>query len=355
MSLQDAGIFSKLRWLLIKTSEVLTHSFVIILLLLISFILCFYKLDNLQLEKWDESVNTSVVKETLTTKNQLILKYNKEPFFEKPPLWYYFSLINVKVIGYSNFTLRLVSAVSGFIIIILVYKLSKKISSHLGAVIAVLILLSTSHLFIFNPGGFFSTHNIRSADSDLLQILFMVISFYFFTYKKSFLGSIFTALAVLTKGPLGFLPQVVFLTRLKGETKLKKLKSIVLTLLLIAPWYIYMYFLFGADFLENHIGYHLWSRFTLPLENHQGGWHYYLNVLFNSKVFPTFPLLILALIVTVKRIKKLKGYKDYSLSVIILLIFLITTITQTKLAWYILPIYPFSAILIGDLYNKMYT
>jgi 4-amino-4-deoxy-L-arabinose transferase-like glycosyltransferase len=327
-----------------------------------AFFLCFYRLGARPLERWDEQTNAKVVSEILHKQTPVILYLNNQPFFEKPPLWYFLTSGVVKILGLNNFSLRFISALSGFILIIILYQLLKSQFSQLTAVVGGFSFLSIGQLFINNAGGYFSTHNIRSADGDILQILLILLSTIYFSIfrfgkiKYLYLAVIFSAFAFMTKGPLGLLPDIIFIINyFRGKWEIiinpKHILLLILIFLLITlPWYAYMFLQFGNIFLSVHFGYHILERFLTPLENHHENFWYYLEILSNPRTFSLFSILIISLVYNKKfSIKPIKQFYFPAIPMIIGIL-LVAELAQTKLAWYILGSYPFITYVISKFF-----
>lgn len=350
----------------------------------------FLNLDTDPIARWDEETNAQVVLELVNNSSFPYLTLNTEPFFEKPPLWYYITADIVKNFGYNNFTLRIVSAVSGLLLFLLTAVISWKWYGPVGSIVSIIVLATTEQLFINNVGGYFSTHTLRSADSDALQILFLIASMYCFGLAQAnirtlYLGFVFSGLAFLTKGPVGLLPPLVYIIymlsmatlrtknkepRNKPSTKNQVprtsnqfsvlssrswVSGFLLFCLIVLPWYIVMFRTFGFPFLQEHFGYHMIKRVAEPLEGHSQEWWFYLEFLFNKKVYLWTWIFIASLIFLIEKSKhSLKEYKTFAPLVFVVSLLLITTLTHTKLAWYILPIYPFIAVFIGNAFQELY-
>ncbi len=319
---------------------------------------CFYKLGDYSLHRWDEQTNKSVVEQINNSGNLLELKTENGYFFEKPPLWYILTAVTVKVIGTSNFSLRFISALSGFLLVIGLSLFMLKEYSLKSAILTSLTFFSTVQLFFFSPGRFFSTHTFHSADLDSLQIMLIVFSLIGYSYylkgskKMGLVASFLTGLAVLTKGPLGFTPLLLLFIFLLYKKKLSKYKTSLLeffaiTIIVIAPWYIFMTYKFGGSFIYEHFGYQIIDRILTPLEGHGASIWHYLYMLCTGKLAPSIILILPLLYTQVKRFKKL-DFLTWTSLVFVVGYFALISVMQTKLAWYLLPLYPFIAILIGE-------
>ncbi|MDD3647025.1 MAG: glycosyltransferase family 39 protein [Candidatus Dojkabacteria bacterium] len=340
----------------------------------IAVFLCFYKLGSPQLERWDEYTNHKVIKESLASENPLGLKYEDTPFFEKPPLWYWLTMASVKVFGQNSFSVRFISATAGFLVIITTFTLGWKMFSYKSGLIAGSVLLATQQLFV-KHNKIFATHTFRSADLDSLQILFLLITtFLFYKFKvkikeRKWLiwAGIFTGLAFLAKGPFALIPAIVFFPYLfinRNRLKLKFLSIftflgfyILIFLIVTLPWHLYMYFEYRAEFMNQYFGYHLIGRGITVLEGHQGSVFYYVKLLFLSDFFFSGEILFGSIMFLAIKYKKkiLTDFPLFSCFAVSCLLLLTVSLVQTKLTWYLLPFYPFAALIIGKALGEVLT
>jgi 4-amino-4-deoxy-L-arabinose transferase-like glycosyltransferase len=310
--------------------------FVCLFLVFVSLYRCFWNLNSASFERWDEATNVAVVSETLSLNYFPILIYQGKPFFEKPPMWYYINIPVAALIGVSTVSMRMVSAAAGLAVILLTARLAWQWWGPVAGVVSWIILLTTQHLFITNPDGIFSTHTFRSADLDALFLLFIVASF---GAKRTVWKGIFAGIAVLTKGPLGFVPIIS-----AGRKSFPA--AVGWALIVSVPWYLFMTGTFGFPFLTAHFGYHIVERLFIPIEGHDNSPWLYTRLLINRQVFLSWELLIGSLIWLIAG-KKLSDVRILNSVMMTVILFFLPTIAQTKLAWYILPIYPFAALLIA--------
>lgn len=330
-----------------------------ILLTLLTIWRLFSGLGQAPFERWDEVTNVEVVTNLITTRSFPALYAFHQPFFEKPPLWYYLSALIARAVGVSKNSMRALSVVSGLCIILFTVYLAWRWWGTASGFTAWIVLLTTNQLFITNPAGYFATHTFRSADLDALLIAFMIVAFAACASLKkcSVIAGLATGLGVLTKGPFGFVPLVIatLLFIRKKRYFCSLWTAWIVGAAVAVPWYLYMTARFGSTFLSAGIGYHLIDRAISPLEGHASSPLFYVWVLASRSVFLSWELLAGSLIwLTVK--KKFTDMRVlYSVCMTVVL-FLIPTVVQTKLAWYILPVYPFAALTIaaavGDLVHS---
>lgn len=130
--------------------------------------------------------------------------------------------------------------------------------------------------------------------TDMTLVFFIsaaLFAFYFgYTKNKPALYNLAwaaSAFAVLTKGPIGFcLPALIILIFLISEGNLRELKSlfsakgICTFFAIIAAWYLPMYLIHDADFLNQFFGVHNFLRATVSEHPIFNVWYYYIIVFF---------------------------------------------------------------------------
>jgi len=337
----------------------------LIVISLFSYLL-FNQLGSRPIERWDEKTNIEVVKESLEyykiSHNPFSLRLNNSDFFEKPPLWYYITEIFVTIFGENIICYRIISALSAIALFMLIFELLRKHFGFYIGIIGVFIFTTIPHLYINNVNSTFSTHLLSSADIDALQFLLIFLSFFMLFYsnissRKIFLSYFFLSLAFLVKGPLVLVPLLlnsIYLVLKKTKIKLI-IFGILLFLLPILLWLLFMYLNYGNTFINEFVKYHLLSRFSSPLEGHEEKQQFYLELYTNFKVNPYGLISLITMVAypIYSKFRKIKINKIFIYSTCFVLITFITiTIAGTKLAWYLLPVYPFMAIQIASCFNK---
>lgn len=321
-------------------------------LLILSTLLFFVNLSSSPLERWDEITNKNVVMDFASRPNW-VLTLNGAPFFEKPPLWYYLTGMLVRYLPEDTFGLRFISAFSGWILSLTLLLIIRDKKHSQLAVASTLFFLSIGQVIRTNPGGYFSTHHFRSADVDGLQLLLLFWGVYISllgksTYKAPIVSGIFFGLAVLTKGPVSLLMLgIIICFQLVTKQSVHRVLLTVLSCIIVAlPWYVAMIVFFGTSFWSSHFTYHIFQRTSFALEGHQHPWWFYISVLTNHNVFSLGFILSLIIPYAFYQWKKIPILIKFS-AVFILIHLGVFTVIQTKLAWYILPIYPFVSLLLG--------
>jgi len=163
-------------------------------------------------------------------------------------------------------------------------------------------------------------------------------------------------LAMLIKGLLGVaLPAFAIFIFLLFKKELGKIKELypLLGILIIAifglPWYIAEYLIHGKAFLDFALGFLFLSRFQGAVSGHTGPWFYYFIALILGFA-PWSHFLPLAFW------KALKDWRnDPNLLCLCMIVpaFIVFSIAQTKIPNYVLPLYPFLAIMAAKLWDDL--
>lgn len=326
----------------------------------ILFAICFYMIFiNLGANKFiafDEAIYAKVAKNMFETGDLMTLTWRAYDlnWFEKPSLYFVLTSFVYSIFGVSEFSARFVTAFFSIICLIYTYRLGKALKDSVTGYFAVLALvLNVSYLYYS-----------RTAMLDVILTAFITASvFYFLKFQKEkrnidlVLTGISVGLAVMVKSIVGFLPLGIFFlfyifSFIKKDSNfkeaIKELSIITFSSLAVcAPWHIYMWFLHGSDFINSYFGYHLFKRYTSAIEDKGGPWYYYFVVIRNTmRVW--YLVLLPSIAYFIFKLYKEKFSKDkiiILIAVFVVMIFFSTS--SSKLKWYIMPIYPFLAIICG--------
>ncbi len=340
----------------------------LVVAVLIALFLLFFRLGERDLERWDEQTNADVVHSTTTNNSFPVLMLDDEPFFEKPPLWYYVTIALVELFGESNFVLRFLSALSGFILFVFLLYFSHKYFGRKVTLVAAVSFLTCQQLFVNRVSGIFATHNLRSADLDALQLLFMfvtVVVLFKFHEKRSstfvFVIALTTGLGILTKGFFALLPIIVFALYvfIRKQEKIMSLRDIFtfafVLFLSVAPWHIFMSLMYGTAFWSPYLGYHTVQRTVFALEGHSEDILFHVTNLANPSFFLTGFVFLAGIAYLLWHRKKYLGeFRYFFITMYSLVVLLIVTLVQTKLSWYVMYVYPIAAVVVGVVVNDVW-
>ncbi len=364
----------------LKIPEYLIISFLIIF----SSVIIFQNLGKNALIDWDESIYAGVSREILETGNRLDLHWNKELWFEKPPLYFWLTAGAFKIFGVNEFAARFWSASAGVAGIILVYLFGRDMVDRKVGFISALALLSTVH-WVFQA---------RNGTLDVITAAFILLTLYLFTKarrQKRFWPWVGVALGLtfMTKSVVALIPLavmgifavvdivVVWLgafgrssvgqgqalpcrqagLQLQGIIESIKrtypFKSLLLAaagfLITVLPWHVAEYIRHGEAFWNEYFMYHVLAR-TKGIEGHDHPFFWYHNVV-KHLARHWYVVLIpgLALQTYLAIFKKQLRKRAVFLLLWFSLTFLIFSYSTSKIQWYIIPIYPAIALICGYL------
>lgn len=277
-----------------------------------------------------------------------------EPQFEKPILFYWLLQAAYSLFGDTSFAARFFPALFAALGLLAVYWLGTLgFGDRKKAFLSALLLMS-SGLY----AGLARTVLIDMVFTVL--ILYALLSF-FWAYtcpEKKRIGMIlffvFSALAVLAKGPLGVvitLGTVVSFLFIKRNMRFlfsrELLWGFLIFSLIALPWYILMIHRYGSVFThEFFINDHI--RRFLEAEHHANDTLYFYPLSLVYCLYPWGLFVIAGLIAALVNIRKNTGNIDVFLLCWISVVFVIFSPAHSKLVSYIFPLYPALALIGGN-------
>jgi 4-amino-4-deoxy-L-arabinose transferase-like glycosyltransferase len=290
-------------------------------------------LGAIHLFDWDEINFAESAREMMVSGDYFRVQVNFSPFWEKPPLFFWLQSGSMHLFGVNEFAARFPNAIAGLITVSVIYFLGKKERNERFGMIWALL-----YLCALLPQMYF-----RSAIIDPIFNLFIFLSAYYLFMglsdsegknKRALWAGIFCGLAVLTKGPVGFL--LVFLTFII-YVLIKKFKVLptIKQLLIFAGCVFGLSFLwFGVEMIQNgpwflveFIEYQL-DLFTRPVAGHKQPFFYHFVVVFIG----TFPLSVFALPSLVK--KKRETEMERWWTILFWVVLILFSIVSTKIIHY---------------------
>jgi 4-amino-4-deoxy-L-arabinose transferase-like glycosyltransferase len=175
-----------------------------LLIMLISGLIFIPFLGQVHLFDWDEINFAECAREMIVSKDYLNVQINFQPFWEKPPLFIWMQVMSMKIFGVNEFAARFPNAICGFISLLVIYRIGKKLKdSNFGLLWVLAYAGSILPSFYFRSGIIDPWFNL---------FIFCGIHFFFQSYSKKFekfwpnlLSGMFIGLAILTKGPVAFI------------------------------------------------------------------------------------------------------------------------------------------------------
>lgn len=331
-----------------------SNSLPISLLIIITALALLWKLGAGSLAAWDEAIYAQVSKEIVRSGDWLTLRWEYQPWFEKPPLFIWMTALFYHVFGVSEFWARVPSALAGIALVGLTCLIGNYAYGKLVGFLAAVILLTCYHFLSFS----------RFGTMDVMLTLFTFLALYAYLRVKGenqrwwYVVWSSCALALLVKGAGGIIAPAAIVLALAFDKRFGAAlrsshfwQSVLLAVLIVAPWHILMWAWYGRAFIDEYIGYHVIARTTGTLEGHASGYFYYIGKLVDG-FFPWCLLVPFAIISTVRR--NLKNQGSRVLLLLSVLVFGLYTAIPTRRPWYIVPLYPALAILIALFIDNLY-
>ncbi|MBF2020430.1 MAG: glycosyltransferase family 39 protein [Hydrococcus sp. C42_A2020_068] len=327
----------------------------------------------------------------MIVRNDWITPYfNEATRFDKPPLVYWLMAIGYKLIGVNEWAVRLPSALAAIAIAILCFFTLRYFGfatpaaaqTHqlrrtqrqlwLSAWLGVALVALNAHTIAWSRLGVSDMLLSGCMGTSLLCFFWgyaeegKKTNALFFLPNRWYLGFyILSALAVLTKGPVGIvLPGLIIVTFLLYVGKLREVLQEIrliggglIFLAVCLPWYILVTIKNGEAFLNSFFGYHNFDRFTSVVNNHSAPWYFYFLIVL--ALFAPWSI-YLPLAITRLRFWQRSFWTQQPrrahLSLFALFwfvdIFVFFTISVTKLPSYVLPLIPAAAILVALVWSE---
>lgn len=202
-------------------------------------------------------------------------------WYDKPPLTYWGLMLSFKTFGFSDMSVRLPAAITAACSAMALYAMVKRILHQETVALWSSIVLVTSMQF------WYISHAVIT-DGYLFLFSIGVFGFSYIALtehspRHMAYAYIASALAILTKGPVGIvLPGLILIAFLLVRRQKKDLKILFTPLGLLAfivvacPWYVAMYNIHGDAFIEGFLGLHNITRATVSEHPRDNVWYYYL-------------------------------------------------------------------------------
>ncbi|MEM6598046.1 MAG: glycosyltransferase family 39 protein [Cyanobacteria bacterium P01_C01_bin.69] len=315
-------------------------------------------LGNVPLRDWDEGYRSVVVREMIQTKDWFYPTRFGAPYLTKPPFGYWVGAAGPMLFGKVNeFTLRFPMALFSALGVPLLYGVVRELSSRrqeavisAGVYMTLLPVVRHGRLHMFD--GFINTLLILS-----LFCLLRSSSRGALPSQKLRVWALGVGLSLmgiaLSKGILaiaigGIVFGFVVLDRRWTIFRNPYLwAGLAVGISLTAGWNIAQWQRYGDVFLQQHLGFQNVARITEAVDGNSGPpWTYFVQI-----AQYTFPWVLFWPGGLVLAWKSRRGSSSKSKGCLILtgtvLYMGMISVMQTKLPWYVMPVFPFMAMAVG--------
>lgn len=304
----------------------------------------------------DEGRYVEIPREMAATGDWLTPRLNGVKYFEKPPLFYWFEALLIKVFGLSEWSVRIGPAFFALLGCVAVYYAGTRIYGRLTGILSAVVLATSGLYYVLS--------RLITLDMPVTALLTLALLSFLLatreapgTGRRLFFYGFYAcaALATLTKGLIGIIfPGMIIFWWLVVTGEWRLLRSmhlpsgVALFLLIAAPWHL----LAGRanpEFFDFYFIREHFQRYLTTVHHHYKPAWFYLPVLLG--VF--FPWTVFLLQAARRAFppgfwKERRNYRvELFLLLWALLIFLFFSASSSKLVPYILPVFPPLALLIG--------
>lgn len=333
-------------------NKLIQSKYLLPIIILLSLFLYAWQLNKLPLTAYDEAVYAQVTQDTLASDDILTLKYFNNNWFEKPPLYFWLTMGLNKVLGESEYVYRLISILSALLTIILTYCLTKKLTKDkiIASLAAITLLLM--------PYYFLTARQMRldfPVVASILASLYFLISGWekpkklFWLFPIIGLGVMFKSVIALLSIPILII--FSFIYRHWSWLKQKYLWwGLPLSLLIVIPWHWQQHIVWGNSFWSAYLGSHVINRFETGYGIEAINYFDYLSRLWylSQPWWQIFLLLIILFFIIKLKNKRTEINKLFlSSTLTVFFILIIFSLAKTHIPTYLLPAYPFMAIVIA--------
>jgi 4-amino-4-deoxy-L-arabinose transferase-like glycosyltransferase len=261
---------------------------------LLAVVLLFFLNGSLLITDSVESNYALTAKEMVLSGDWISPQIYGQYWYDKPIMSYWLISLGFKMFGFTEFGARFFPSLSGLAGLWLIVWFGKKIYSEKIGYLAGAILLTSLQ--------FFTISKSILTDGMLFFFFNAALAFFYLGYstdkKNYYYGTYaFSALATLTKGPIGFLlPGLIIVLFLLWERNWKELKyaklfsGTILFFLVAGPWYGIMLNI-HPDFYGKFFGTHNFLRATVSEHPRDNVIYYYtaINILASYAWIAVFP------------------------------------------------------------------
>ncbi len=243
-------------------------------------------LGNSHLFDWDEVNFAECAREMIETGDYTTVRIDFEPFWEKPPMFFWMQALSMKVFGVNEYAARFPDAVAGILILLVLFYAGKKFYNERFGLYFALSYFGGWLPFIYSKSGII--------DPWFNLFMFLSVWFMLLVYSEGkdkrmrnvFLSAVFASLATLTKGPVGILiPGLTYIFALlfhEGPKKIisvKEMAVFAVTLLVVGGTWFFILVLEGkTDIIVDFVMYQI-RLFSTQDAGHGGPFFYHFVVL----------------------------------------------------------------------------
>lgn len=324
-------------------------------ILLLLFIVLNLGLGNFGLSESSEARYAEISREMVLSGDYLRPHLLGIDHYHKPPITYYITALGYKIFGINEFGARFFLGIALLLQIYLVFRIGRLLfKEEKKAIASALIYLSFPVVLIA----------ARNLTTDAYLTTFILWSLYLWLQNKKHHSRLWLygfylvlGLGFLTKGPVVLLPVIIFIASFliikkeKLQISIHDFMGIILFLLISASWFVAI-IIDNPQLWEYFVQKQIVERATNADEFHRSKPFWYYLILAPLVGLPWVIFIIFGYFKNYK--DQIKKNNNITILIFVSLILLVIfSAFSSKLILYILPIYPFLALLGGYLIYKI--
>jgi len=307
-------------------------------------VVVFWRLGYLSLMDPDEAHYAQITREMLAAREWLVPLLGGRPFIDKPVLFHWFQAVSFAMLGTTEFAARLPTALAAIVLTWTTYWLGRELFDRDAGRRAAAMLLTIPATFALSSIALF--------DMLFTAFLFGAVACLAVASLRrrprlQWTGYVLFSLAIMTKGPVAaLLLGVAFVLTLlfvrSARTDLLPLKWFagpMIAVALASPWFAWMIWRFGREFIDGYvIRGNVWYV-THPFPYRQANHFFYLRTYFGA--FAPWSVLATARAIDLTATHGRGGNREeYVLACWVAAVLGVFTLTRFKLDPYIYPAAP---------------
>lgn len=287
---------------------------------------------------WDEINFAESAREMIASGNYAQVQINYQPFWEKPPLFFWMQALSMHLFDINEFAARLPNAITGILTLLTFYFIGKKYYGQRFGFLWAMCMIGS-----FLPHLYFKSGII---DPVFNYFIFLGIFCLILTVhsdqkpgaiKYAAWSGFFIGLAILTKGPVALLLLLLCVLvywvsiRFRAFLRIQYVLAFLLTCLLTAgTWFALDVWVNGIGFVGLFIKYQL-ALFTQSVAGHGEPFYYHFIVV----LVGCFPMSILALpsLIKMRKLRDHTGLQKWML-ILFWVVLILFSIVKTKIVHY---------------------
>jgi 4-amino-4-deoxy-L-arabinose transferase-like glycosyltransferase len=154
---------------------------------------------------WDEINFAEAAREMIVTGNYSMVQIDFQPFWEKPPLFFWMQAISMKIFGVNEFAARFPNAICGLFTLLALFRVGSKVFNEKLAIWWVLVYAGSFLPHFYFKSGIIDPWFNLFIFLGIAHAIYIVQERHKPQLQNAILSGLFIGLAIMTKGPVALL------------------------------------------------------------------------------------------------------------------------------------------------------